>query len=89
MSLIRQIWLLLFGAVLLAFVANTIFKTGMAAALGGRHLLLRLAPFMAVQMIAGLTMVFWTPRAESGLAQLAANDVESAVHERVISLHVR
>lgn len=49
-------------AVLIAFIANTLFKAVMAAVLGGRQLALRLAPFMAAQIIAGLALLIWTPR---------------------------
>lgn len=48
-------------AILLAFVANTIFKTAMAGILGGRQLFVWLVPFMAVQMGVGLAMFVWGP----------------------------
>lgn len=45
--------------VVLAFVANTMFKTVMAGSLGGFALARRLAPLMALQVVVGVVLVFW------------------------------
>jgi uncharacterized membrane protein (DUF4010 family) len=48
-------------AILIAFIANTIFKSAMAGALGGRALLVRLAPLMGLQIAVAAIMLFRTP----------------------------
>ena len=48
-------------AILIALIANTLFKTVMAGALGGRKLFLSLAPFMALHLAIGIAMLWWTP----------------------------
>jgi uncharacterized membrane protein (DUF4010 family) len=44
-------------AILVAFIANTLVKTAIAATLGGRRLLVQLAPFMAAQIAAAAVLL--------------------------------
>lgn len=47
--------------ILLAFISNTAFKTGMAGVLGGGRLFVRLAPFMAAQILVAAALMAWWP----------------------------
>ncbi|HKQ47388.1 MAG TPA: MgtC/SapB family protein [Phycisphaerae bacterium] len=49
-------------AILIALIANTVFKTVLAGVLGGRRLFLRLAPFMAIHLAVGIALLWWTPQ---------------------------
>lgn len=48
-------------AIIVAFIANTVFKTAMAGTLGGRALLVRVGPLMLAQVAIGVALLMWTP----------------------------
>jgi uncharacterized membrane protein (DUF4010 family) len=60
-------------AILIAAMANLVFKAGIAWTMGGRSLCSRIAPLFAVNLVAGiLLLLFWPTEAGSAIASSEA-----------------